>query len=51
MPLIRWVQRFTPLLVEATRPRRHCVGGCWFVDETYVKISAARRYNYRALEQ
>jgi hypothetical protein len=35
--LYRWVQRFTPLLVEAARPRRHAVGDRWFVDETYVK--------------
>ena len=35
--LFRWVQRFTPLLIEAARPCRHRVGDCWFVDETYVK--------------
>jgi transposase-like protein len=35
--LFRWVQRFTPLLVEAGRPCRHAVGCRWFVDETYVK--------------
>jgi transposase-like protein len=34
--LYRWVQRFTPLLVDAARPRRHTVGDRWFVDETYV---------------
>ena len=32
--LFRWVQRFTPLLIEAARPGRHAVGDCWFVDET-----------------
>ena len=37
--LFRWVQRFTPLLIEAARPCRHRVGGHWFVDETYVKVS------------
>jgi IS6 family transposase len=37
--LFRWVQRFTPLLVDAARPCRHSVGGHWFVDETYVKVS------------
>jgi len=36
--LFRWVQRFTPLLVDAARPCRHSVGGRWFVDETYVKV-------------
>ena len=37
--LYRWVQRFTPLLVEAARPCRHAVGDRWFVDETYVKVA------------
>lgn len=30
----RWVQRFTPLFVEAARSCRHGVGDRWFVDET-----------------
>jgi len=37
--LFRWVQRFTPLLVDAARPCRHAVSGRWFVDETYVKVA------------
>src|SRR5665213_1988841 len=49
--LFRWVQRFTPLLVEAARPCRHRVGGHWFVDETYVKTSGSWRYVYRAVDQ
>jgi hypothetical protein len=28
----RWVQRFTPLLVDAARRCRHVVGDRWFVD-------------------
>jgi IS6 family transposase len=32
--IYRWVQRFTPMLVDAARPCRHSVGGRWFVDET-----------------
>jgi transposase, IS6 family len=39
--LYRWVQRFTPALVEAARPRRHAAGGHWFVDETYVKVAGS----------
>jgi len=35
--LYRWVQRFTPLLIDAARPVRHLAGDRWFVDETYVK--------------
>jgi transposase-like protein len=30
----RWVQRFTPLLVDAARFARHSPGDRWFVDET-----------------
>jgi transposase InsO family protein len=49
--LFRWVQRFTPILVDAARPCRHSVGGDWFVDETYVKVSGTWRYVYRAVDQ
>ena len=49
--LYRWVQRFTPLLIEAALPCRHLVGRCWFVDETYVKVSGSWRYVYRAVDQ
>ena len=49
--LFRWVQRFTPLLVDAATPCRHSVGSSWFVDETYVKVSGTWRYVYRAVDQ
>jgi len=49
--LFRWVQRFTPLIVDAVRPCRHTVGGRWFVDETYVKVAGTWRYVYRAVDQ
>ena len=49
--LYRWVQRFTPLLIDAARPCHHRVVGCWFVDETYVKVSGSWRYVYRAVDQ
>jgi hypothetical protein len=32
--IYRWVQRFTPLLIDAARPCRHVPGDCWFIDET-----------------
>ncbi|CUU59194.1 Transposase (or an inactivated derivative) [Parafrankia irregularis] len=47
----RWVQRFTPLLVDAARPCRHRPGDRWFVDETYVKISGRWTYLHRAVDQ
>ncbi len=49
--VFRWVQRFTPLLIDAARPCRHTVGGSWFVDETYVKIAGMWRYVYRAIDE
>src|SRR5436305_10741705 len=47
----RWVQRFTPLLVDAARPCRHAPGDRWFVDETYVKVAGRWVYLYRAIGQ
>jgi transposase, IS6 family len=49
--LYRWVQRFTPLLIDAARPCRQKVGGRWFVDETYVKVAGVWRYVYRAVDE
>jgi transposase-like protein len=47
----RWVQRFTPLLIDAARPCRHAPGDRWFVDETYVKVAGRWIYLYRATNQ
>lgn len=49
--LFRWVQRFTPLIIDAARPCRHAAGDRWFVDETYVKVAGTWRYVYRAVDQ
>jgi transposase, IS6 family len=32
--VFRWVQRLTPLLIDAARPCQHVPGDRWFVDET-----------------
>jgi transposase, IS6 family len=47
----RWVQRFTPLLIDAAQPCRHCPGDRWYVDETYVKVAGQWVYLYRAIDQ
>ncbi len=47
----RWVQRFTPLLIDAARPCRHAPGDRWYVDETYVKVAGRWVYMYRAIDQ
>ena len=49
--IYRWVQRFTPLLVDAARFARHSPGDRWFVDETYIKVNGVWRYVYRAVDQ
>jgi IS6 family transposase len=53
--LYRWVQRFTPMLidlvVDAARPCRHLAEDRWFVDETSVKVSEVWSYVYRAVDQ
>ncbi len=49
--IYRWVQRFTPLVIEAARSCRHSVGDRWFVDETYVKVAGVWRLVYRAVDQ
>jgi transposase-like protein len=41
--LFRWVQRVSPEVIDAARPRRHTVGDRWFVGETYVKVAAVWR--------
>jgi IS6 family transposase len=49
--IYRWVQRFTLEFIEAARPRRHCPGDRWFVDETYVKVAGRWTYLHRAIDQ
>jgi hypothetical protein len=49
--IYRWVQRFTPLLIDVARPCRHAAGDRWFVDETYVKVAGRWVYLYRAIDQ
>ncbi len=48
--IFRWVQRFTPLLVEAARPLRMPLGDRWLLDETYLKVGGQWRYLYRAID-
>jgi transposase-like protein len=49
--LYRWVERFTPELIDAARPSRHVAGDRWFVDETYLKVAGQWVYLYRAIDQ
>ena len=47
----RWMQRFTPLLIDPARPCRHIPGDRWFVDEIYVKVAGRWVYLYWAIDQ
>jgi transposase, IS6 family len=47
--IYRWVQRFTPELIDAARPSRHVAGDRWSVDET--KVAGRWVYLYRAIDQ
>ena len=49
--VLRWVWRFTLLLIDAARPRRHVPGDRWFADETYVKVARRWVSLYRAIDQ
>ena len=49
--IYRWVQRFTPRLIDAARPCRHSPADRWCVDETYVKVAGRWVYLYRAIDQ
>jgi transposase-like protein len=49
--LFCWVQRFTPLVIEAGRPCRHAAGSRWLVDETHVKVAGRWRDLDRAVDQ
>jgi IS6 family transposase len=49
--LYRWVQRLTPLVIDAARPARHSAEDRRFVDETYVQAFGVWSYVYRAVDQ
>jgi IS6 family transposase len=49
--IYRWVQQFTPELIDAARPSRHASGDRWFVDETYPEVAGRWVYLYRAIGQ
>ena len=49
--IYRWVQRFTPLAIDAARPCRHAPGDQWFADETSLKVAGRWVYLYRAIDQ
>jgi transposase, IS6 family len=49
--IYRWVQHFTPLVIDAAQSCRQAPGDRWFADETYVKVAGRWVYLYRAIDQ
>jgi len=49
--IYQWVQRITPVRIDAEWSCRDAAGGRWFVDETYVKVVGRWRYVCRAVGQ
>jgi transposase, IS6 family len=49
--IYRWVQRFTPELIDAARPSRHVARDRWFVDQTYLKVAGRWVYVHRTIDQ
>jgi hypothetical protein len=49
--IYRWVQRFTPLFIDAARPCRHFPGDRWFVDETVRREARCDRAGVRGLRR
>ena len=47
----RWVQRFTPLLIDAAQPCRHRPGDRRFVDETVRREARCDRAGVRGLRR
>lgn len=47
----RWVFKFSPEIEQRLKKRKHQVGICWRMDETYVKVKGKDRYLYRAVDK
>src|SRR5438874_6085313 len=48
--ILRWVQKFGPVLSEEIRRYRKPVSTTWLVDETYVKIRGTWHYLSRGVD-
>ena len=49
--VLSWVHTFGPLLAAALRRKARPLGSRWYVDETYVRVSGAWAYLYRAVDE
>jgi transposase-like protein len=49
--VLRWVQKFGPLLAEGVRRQARPARRRWWCDETYVRVAGHWAYLYRAIDQ
>ena len=49
--VLSWVHTCGPLLAAALRRKARPLGSRWYVDETYVRVSGAWAYLYRAVDE
>src|SRR5919201_7056532 len=49
--ILAWVHTFGPLLAAEARRHAPPLGRCWYVDETYVRVSGRWMYLYRAVDE
>ncbi len=49
--VLSWVHTFGPLLAAELRRKARPLGSRWYVDETYVRVSGAWAYLYRAVDE
>jgi transposase-like protein len=47
----RWVVAYAPVLADAARKHKRCVGASWRLDETYIKVRGPWKYLYRAVDE
>jgi len=47
----RWVDEYSPKLLDKFNKNKRKVGNRWYVDETYIKVKGKWKYYYRAVDK
>jgi transposase-like protein len=49
--ILRWVQHYLPEFEKRWSRYARPVGGCWRMDETYIKVGGSWAYLYRSVDK
>jgi len=49
--ILRWINKFIPLLEKRFKKRKKPVNGSWRMDETYIRLNGKWVYLYRAVDK